>query len=389
MEATVGAIFRHHFDDYQQRYPQPLHKHRAVAAMIRCRTAEMGGHVTRCPNGHIEEAHYNSCKHRSCPQCSSLPTKRWLEKQKSKLLDSDHYHAIFTIPHYLIALWWCNQRLMADLLFRTATETLRALLADPKYLGATVGILATLHTWGRDLSRHPHLHLLITAGGWLPEGKWIPVSGDYLLPYRVVRKLFRAKYVAALRKAYEAGELQLPLGLGQADFERLLIKVGHRVKWNTKICKPYNHGVGVATYLARYARGGPLRNTQIQHLDAERIVIRYTDHRTHTQKNLPLSIDEFQRRILWHIPEKGQHVIRYYGLYHGQNTSTRLLCREHLGQKPEETPEPLDWQTFLERLGIVALKKCPICGATLENVPLERRQGAPPGSTTERKQLAH
>ncbi len=262
MEGTVGGIFRKHFDEYSQRYPQPLHKRKAASAMMRCRTAEMGGHVRRCPHGHIEEVHYNSCKHRSCPQCSSLPTERWLEKQKARLLDCTHYHAIFTLPHALIALWWCNQRIMADLLFRGATETLKELLADPKYLGATVGILASLHTWGRDLSRHPHLHLLITGGGWSPAGEWIPVRGDFLLPYRVVRKIFRAKYVAALGKAYQAGELQLPPGLGEADFERLLIKVGRRVKWNTKICTPYSHGLGMAPYLARYAKGGPFRNTR-------------------------------------------------------------------------------------------------------------------------------
>jgi len=237
MEATVGGIFREHFDEYQKRYPQPLHKLKAVSAMQRCRTAEMGGHVRRCPHGHVEEVYYNSCKHRSCPQCSSLPTERWLEKQKAKLLECDHYHVVFTMPHYLIALWWCNPRRMADLLFQCATETLRELLADPKYLGATVGILATLHTWGRDLIRHPHLHCLVTGGGCSPSGQWIGVSGEFLLPYRVVRKILRAKYVAGLRKAYEAGELKLPRGLGERGFEALMSKVGRRVKWNTRILR--------------------------------------------------------------------------------------------------------------------------------------------------------
>lgn len=386
MEATVGGIFRRHFNDYKNRHPQPLHKLKAVEAIMTCRTAEMGGNVSRCPNGHFEEAHYNSCKNRSCPQCSSLPTERWLEKTKSKLLNCTHYHAIFTIPHYLIILWWCNQRLMADLLFQCATKTLKELLTDPKYLGAEVGILAALHTWGRDLSRHPHLHLLVTGGGWSPDGKWIPVKGEFLLPYRVVRKLFRGKYVAALRKAYKQERLQLPPGLSAADFEQLMIKVSRKIKWNTKICKPYSHGAGVATYLARYAKGGPFRNSQIQSLDEERIVFRYTDHHTGTRQEMPLCIDEFQRRILWHIPEKRAHVIRYYGLYNGQKGAVRAHCRDHLGQLPEERPTFLDWQTFIEKLGIVQVKKCPICGATLVNHPAEHRQGAPPGAIEEQKQ---
>ncbi len=189
---------------------------------MRCRTAAMGGHVTRCPNGHIEQVHYNSCKNRSCPQCNSLPTERWLDKQKAKLLECDHYHVIFTVPHSLIALWWCNQRLMSDLLFRSASETLKELLADPKYLGATVGILATLHTWGRDLSRHPHLHCLISGSGRTDTGEFKQSTSDYLLPYRVLRKLFRGKYVAGLRKANKVGKLQLPRGLSEAAFEQVL-----------------------------------------------------------------------------------------------------------------------------------------------------------------------
>ena len=182
MKPTVGSIFGDHFEEYNQRYPQPLFKLKAVTAFIRCRTAALGGHLQCCPNGHIEKAHYNSCKHRNCPLCNALPSARWLEKQQAKILDCPHYHAIFTLPHYLLGLWGSNTRLMADLLFRCAIDTLRKLLDDPKYLGASVGILASLHTWGRDLGQHPHLHLLISGGGWTPEGAWKAVSGDFLLP---------------------------------------------------------------------------------------------------------------------------------------------------------------------------------------------------------------
>lgn len=169
MEASVQDIFATHFDAYASDHPLPLHKHKAARAIIDCRTAAMGGHVVRCPHGHVEEIHYNSRKNRSCPQCSALPTERWLEKVTGQLLDCDHYHVIFTIPHQLIGLWWLNQRLMADILFATATATVRELLNDPKYLGALVGIIASLHTWGRNLSRHPHLHLLVTGGVGMAE----------------------------------------------------------------------------------------------------------------------------------------------------------------------------------------------------------------------------
>ncbi len=381
MKSTVGSLFRDHFEEYNQRYPQPLFKLKAVSAFMRCRTAAMGGHLQCCPNGHIEKAHYNSCKHRNCPLCNALPSARWLEKQQAMLLDCDHYHAIFTLPHYLLALWRHNTRLMADLLFRCAIETLRKLLDDPKYLGASVGILACLHTWGRDLNQHPHLHLLITGGGWTPERTWKAVSGDFLLPYRIVRKIFRAKYVEALNQAFQAGELQLPPGLQAKDFERLMKKVASRVKWRTHFCEPYAHGKGVVTYLARYVKGGPFKNQQIQFDTDERITFRYTDHRDNTKKPCTLHHDEFMRRILWHIPEKGHQRIRYYGLYHSHKKALRQQCREQLGQYLEpEAKVVLSWEQYLAQLGVNPLANCPVCGARLiqSALPVTPHQQAPP-----------
>ncbi|MES9857040.1 MAG: transposase, partial [Sedimenticola sp.] len=235
-------------------------------------------------NGHIKKAHYNSCKHRNCPACNALPSARWLEKQQAMVLDCGHYHAVFTLPHYLLALWSYNNRLMGDLLFRCAIDTLRKLLDDPKYLGATVGIIAALHSWGRDQRKHPHLHLLITGGGLNSEGTWKNVSGDFLLPFRVVRKIFRAKYVEALKQAYQAGKLQLPPGLQEKDFDALMKKVATRVKWRTHFCAPYSHGKGVVSYLARYVKGGPFKNQQILADTEERVTFSYMDYTEHRKK---------------------------------------------------------------------------------------------------------
>jgi len=161
MEATLQNILHHQFDEFAAKYRQPLHKHKAVSSIRQCRTAALGGHIQSCPEGHIERICYNSCKYRFCPKCCALPQERWLATQKAKLLDCDHYHVIFTLPHHLLDLWGCNTRVMADLLFKTAIGTLTELLGDDKYLGAVAGILASLHTWGRNLSRHPHLHCLV------------------------------------------------------------------------------------------------------------------------------------------------------------------------------------------------------------------------------------
>ncbi len=347
---------------------------------MRCRTPAMGGHIQYCPNGHVQKAHYNSCKHRNCPACNALPSARWLEQQQAMVLDCDHYHGIFTLPHYLLALWTYNNRLMGDLLFSCSIDTLRKLLDDPKYLGATVGILATLHTWGRDQSKHRHLHLLITGGGLDSEGVWKSVSGDFLLPYRVVRKIFRAKYVEALKKAYQAGKLQLPPGLQEKDFDVLMKKVATRVKWRTHFCAPYSHGKGVVTYLARYVKGGPFKNSQIQFDTDERITFSYTDHREHRKKPCTLHHDEFMRRILWHIPEKGHQRIRYYGLYHSHKKDQRQRCRKQLDQCPEPEVQKLSLEQYLAQLGIKQPENCPVCGARLVTgpLPVTPHQQAPP-----------
>jgi hypothetical protein len=377
MDATVQSIFTEHFPTYCATHKVPLHKHKAVRAMIDCRTAKLGGHVQRCPHGHVEQVWYNSCKHRACPQCGALPTERWLDMQKARMLACDHYHAIFTQPHQLNDLWWCNNRLMVGLLFHSAIDTLMELLKDKRYLGALPGIIASLHTWGRNLSQHPHLHCLITGGGWTDAG-WKPVTGGYLLPFAVVRTLFRGKYIAALRQAYQAGDLHLPTGMSAQQFENLLNKLGRKVKWNVHIRERYAHGEGVMTYLSRYVKGGPINNTQLRPSAGDRITFQYTDHRDHRIKPLSLPPEQFIQRLLWHIPESGQHTIRYYGLYGHQKQERRNQCREHLGQPPETKPKFLEWQTYWERQGKTKHSHCNTCGERLVPGAILPRLRGPP-----------
>jgi hypothetical protein len=383
MAPTVQSIFQDHFDAWLKDHPQPLHKIKAARAIMQCRTEALGGHIQRCPHGCVEKVWYNSCKHPSCPKCSALASERWLEKVKAKLLACDHYHAIFTLPHQLNDLWWRNNRLMADLLFRTAIDTLKELLGDEKYLGALPGMIACLHTWGRNLSRHPHLHVLITGGGW--TGKlWKEIANGHLLPFKVVRKLFAGKYIAALRKAQRQGKLQPPPDLTARKFQTLLNKLGAKVKWNVRICERYAHGEGVVTYLADYMRGGPVNNGQIEknpENTEKEINLSYTDHRDHERKKLALTPQHFIQRLLWHIPEPRQQRARYYGLYHPEKEEIRGQCREHLGQGPEEEPEFLDWQSYLERLGKPEQTCCPQCGARLIATEIVAPERGPPPVT--------
>jgi len=253
MECTLRAIFQEHFEQYTFRHRVPAYVHRAAYWIARCRTAELGGHLRRCPAGHTERAFYNSCHQRICPQCQGLATERWLERQHARLLGCAHHHLIFTIPHELNALWCWNRGPLAKLLFGAVRETLMDLLGDPRYLGAQPAFLAALHTWGRSLSLHPHVHVLAADGGFTAEGAWIAPRRSHFLPARVLMLLFRGKLLAALREAIERRGLRIPTDTSPERLRSLLNRLG-RKKWNVHIRARYAHGAGVAAYLARYSR---------------------------------------------------------------------------------------------------------------------------------------
>jgi len=355
----------------------PKHVLYAAERILLCRTAALGGHVQVCPNGHYQRVWYNSCRHRFCPQCAFISMERWLDRQKARLLGCEHFHAVFTIPDTLHPLWLANVREMTGLLFRAVHDTLFELLEDPKYLGATVGVMATLHTWGQTLVLHPHIHCLVTGGGLTAAGEWRAVRNGYLLPFRVVRAVFAGKMIAAIRKGVRQGRLEKPPGL---QCERLLKDLG-RKKWHVMIMERYAHGAGVATYLARYMRGGPIRDSRIVASDEGGVLLRYTDNRATKEAGgkvrdvMKLSVEEFLRRLLLHVPEPGTKVVRHWGLYCPTKDDELNRSRELLGQAPVEGVEDLDWQSCCERLGATHPELCPVCGTRLlvgDALPPER-----------------
>jgi putative transposase/transposase-like zinc-binding protein len=274
---TLQTIFQDAFPAYEQRHALPAHVRRAAHALMQCRTAALGGHIQACPDGHVARVWYNSCRHRSCPQCAYLQTERWLALQRARLLACDHYHVIFTLPHDLNSLWLANVPVMTTLLFQAVRDTLGILLAEPKYLGAQPGIIAALHTWSQTLVLHPHLHCLVTGGGLTPSGQWVAVRHGFLLPARVVMAVFRGKMVAAIRQTFARGALALPESMRPQQVLNLLNRLGHptKTKWNVRIMERYRHGAGVVTYLARYLRGGPLKNGRLVAYDGDCVTFTY------------------------------------------------------------------------------------------------------------------
>jgi len=383
---TLQTIFQDAFPVYEQTHPLPSHVRRAARAIMQCRTAALGGHIQACPDGHMSRIWYNSCRHRSCPQCAYLQTERWLALQRARLLACDHYHVIFTLPHDLNPLWLANVPVMSGWLFQAVRATLVELLVAPKYLGAQPGILAALHTWSQTLVLHPHVHCLVTGGGLSADGQWKAVRHGFLLPVRVVMAVFRGKLLAAIRQALARAELGLPEGMRPQQLLNLLHRLGHprKTKWNVHIRERYRHGAGVATYLARYLRGGPLKNARLVAYDGERVTFTCRARREESADDRPaaprmtLPVADFLQRWLLHVPVPQTRVVRASGLYHPTQAEALAVRRAALGQPPVEAPAPLDWQTVCAQRGDAHPERCPACGQLLVCTGVIPRGGAPP-----------
>lgn len=381
MERTVRAIFQQYFESYARVHRLPVYVHRAAYWLSHCRTVDLGGHVRRCPEGHVEATWYNSCHQRFCPQCQALATERWLEQQRARLLACAHHHLIFTIPHELNALWCYNRAGLADILFDAVREVLTELLADPRYAGGSGAYLLGLHTWSRTLALHPHIHALVADGAFTDAGVWVAPRRSHFLPARVVMLLFRGKFLDRVRVALEGGALRLPPDTSAARVRALSNRLG-RKKWNVHLMKRYAHGDGVAAYLARYLRGGPLKNAQLLELNDQRIRFRAKGDAAAEQREPPmldLAPAQFLERYLVHLPAPGQQRLRAYGLYANTQRARLAAARAQLGQAPLATPEPLDYEEFLARFKNTASPtRCPRCQRRLQIVPLAPPATGPP-----------
>ncbi|MDQ1249677.1 MAG: hypothetical protein QG597_4053 [Actinomycetota bacterium] len=376
----LQEILRAGFAAFTQHQGTRRAVHRWAAAVMACRTAALGGHLWRCPAGHVHRVQYNSCKHRACPQCGGLASEQWLQRLRARLLACDYYHLVFTVPHELNRLWQWNRVAFGELLLQTVRETLLTLTADPHWLGAQVGLVLSLHTWGRSLAVHPHVHALITGGGWTPAG-WKATRRGYLLPMAVVLALFRGKLVAHLQQELCGGRLALPPDTHRAVWHTLVAQLRRR-HWNVHLAGCYAHGRGVGTYLARYVRGGPLKASQLlAHRDGQ-VTFRYTDHRDARSKVMRLSTEDFIARLAEHVPEPGFRMVRHIGLLAPGNRARLAACRQQLGMLPSSAAPPLTAAVFLERLGLAPLTTCPICGQPLVRIPLERHRAPPPAAGT-------
>jgi len=382
--ATIQGIIKKHYRAFEQSHRLPKHVRKAAEALMKCRTAELGGHVQACPEGHYHRQWYNSCRNRVCPQCNWLQIEQWLKRQNERLLKCGHYHMIFTIPHELNEIWLLNMKRMTNILFTAVRDTLFEFFLDEKHIGGKPGIIATLHTWGQTLPLHPHIHCLVTEGGISKDGQWVMRNNGYLLPVRAVMPVFRGKMLAYVDKAIEKQQIAMPESMSVQRWKNLRNKLG-RVKWNVNIRERYEYGKGVLSYLGRYIRGGAISNKRIVSVHEDRVSFRY---RAGEKKGnvMTLPVDDFMKRYFLHVPEPNTKVVRYYGLYAPTAREELSECRRQLGQQPMREPDEIDWQDYCEYQGKEHLELCPVCGrklVRLMDIPRQYHTG-PPGTTRQR-----
>jgi hypothetical protein len=342
---------------------------RVLRDLVRCRTAALGGHVEACDEcGHRRIA-YNSCRNRHCPKCQMAARARWLEQRSSELLPVEYFHVVFTLPAALGPIALQNRRVVYGTLFRAVAETLLTIAADPKHLGASIGFLAVLHTWGQKLHLHPHVHCVVPGGGISADGKrWVRCRPGFFLPVRVLSRLFRGKFLALLHGAFKKRRLIFHGGQRELAeprmFDRWLQSL-RQTEWMVYAKRPFGGPERVLKYLARYTHRVAISNSRLVKVEDDKVHLHWKDYADGNQrKTMALDAHEFIRRFLLHVLPSGFVRIRHYGLLANRHRKEKLeLCRRLLSE-PMATAKVLEETRPQELLNgnVEHEARCPLCG---------------------------
>jgi len=379
LQLELADIFRRHGDAYRKAHAGHLGRveRRVMSAIELCRTAELGGHSEVCTACGLIRCAYNSCRNRHCPKCQGAARLEWLAARQAELLPVPYFHVVFTVPAAMAEIAFQNKAQLYAILFKAAAETLRTIAADPKHLGAEIGITAVLHTWGQNLHHHPHLHCVVPGGGLslqpaqeARDRRWIACRPGFFLPVRVLSRLFRRLFLESLQAAFTAGELRFFGGLAElarpTAFSR---RVGElrRSEWVVYAKPPFGGPEQVLAYLGRYTHRIAISNSRLISLIDDRVSFRWKDYRHHNKtKVMTLDSDEFIRRFLLHTLPDGFHRIRHYGfLANGHRHDKVALCRKLFALAPcTEGPRTAHDDRQPPRSAI-PLHLCPGCGGTM------------------------
>ncbi len=381
----VADIFRRHGPAYRQAHADHLGRteRRVMAAIEACRTPALGGHVERCAECGFSRPAYNSCRDRHCPKCQGLARAEWLEARQAELLPVPYFHVVFTVPAPVAELAFHNKAAVYGMLFQAAAEALREVAGDRRYLGAEIGAIAVLHTWGQALHHHPHLHCIVPGGGIAPDQtRWVACPPGFFLPVRVLSRRFRDLFVRALRSASAAGALRFPGALAslaeRAAFGAQLDQLG-QIDWVVHAKPPFAGPEQVLGYLGRYTHRVALANSRLVGLNDGQVRFTWRDYRQGgTTKVMTLAADEFIRRFLQHTLPDGFHHIRHIGFLANRHRARKLaLCRALLAAPPLEPRPPRRWQERLRELSGQDVEVCPCCGGRMLTYGTIRPQPPP------------
>jgi Putative transposase/Transposase zinc-binding domain len=381
----VADIFRHRGPAWRASHAGhvSLGQLKVMSAIERCRTAALGGHVERCEDCGETRVAYNSCRNRHCPKCQAAAAKEWLADRQAELLPVPYFHVVFTLPRPIADIAYQNKSVVYDLLLKTAAETLITIAADPKHLGARIGLTAVLHTWGSTLTHHPHAHIIVPGGGFSPDRqRWIACRPGFFLSVQVLSHLFRRLFLEGLTAAYQAGRLEFfadQAALAEpAAFKRRLAALRKR-KWVVYAKRPFGGPEAVLAYLSRYTHRIAIANSRLVAFDGERVTFKWKDYRAKADaryKLITLDADEFIRRFLIHVLPEGFHRIRHYGLFaNGGRAENIARARQLLNvPAPQNAPSHADSTGDSEPQALS--HPCPCCGGRMIIIEIFERGSA-------------
>ena len=400
----VADVLRVHGPAYRRAHPLSAQQAAVVRHLTQCRTAALGGHIDACDGCGFTRISYNSCRDRHCPKCQATQREQWVQTRLQRLLPVPHFHVVFTLPDELNPLMLRNPAALYDLLFRAASRALLQLARDPQRLGAQIGFTAVLHTWGQNVLFHPHLHCVVTGGGLAPpqapppeapppeapppeapQGeRWVASRQDYLLPVKVIGRLFRGKFLDGLQRLYDAGDLSFSGSTADladpASFAQLRDRL-YRKDWVVYAKPPFGGAAQVFRYLGRYSHRVAITNRRLLSMDDRHVTFRYKDYADGQRwKTMRLTADEFIRRFLLHVLPKRFVRIRHYGLMAGRNVDGKLARARRLltadpnhgasqdDARPDRDARPDDAKAWKDPQP----QRCPRCQGPLTRRPLLR-----------------
>lgn len=364
---TVADIVHHGIGQYRKQFgPLPAYQNKAVRDIMACRTPKLGGKRYQCDICGHRTMQYHSCRNRHCPQCQSYHNVQWINCRKSELLPVPYFHVVFTLPHQLNAFAIRNRTVFYQILLRAVKETLLELAQDPKRLGASIGLIALLHTWGQNLMDHPHVHCIVPGGGMEKQkSTWKSCSSTFLFPIAVIQKLYRGKFMAYITRAITAGEIQLHGSLQKyrdpAVYNRL-INLLYNKKWVVHVKEPFASPEVVIKYLGQYTRRIAISNRRIIQVDNNRVTFVYKDYADGSKRKvMTISIVEFIRRFLLHILPKGFVRIRYYGFLANKNRKSKLTAIMQFFKRRIPVKRKYSVVELFKKLMNVDVSQCPVC----------------------------